>query len=58
MERKGEQAEAKDAHYCEFCGREDTHLPEGCHCADGRTLPSWTVGAILAYKQQPTEDER
>lgn len=44
-------------HYCEFCGRDDTHEPEGCHCANGRALPSMTVGAMLAHKNTVNNDD-
>ena len=38
-------------HHCEFCGKDDTHMPEGCPCANGRALPSMTVGAVVDHKR-------
>lgn len=41
-------------HYCEFCGKDDTHMMNegGCPCANGRALPSMTVGAVLKHKKE------
>ena len=50
-------ADEEYVHHCEFCGRDDTHLEEGCGCANGRALPSMTVGAVLKHKNTDNNDD-